>query len=368
MTLLVKPTANGRWSKTWSQRLRTNGKITNIGLGSFPVVTLAKAREKALDNARRTSEGENILAPQKKVPTLDEAFTEVINLRSPGWRGEYTKRSWLRWQRYCKPIGHIPISDITQSHVLKIIGPIWHSKNTSASDLRSTLSIIMDWAVTEGHRSDDPARSAITRNLGKAKPPVVHAKSLPHAVLGENLTIIRESNTWWAEKYALIFLALTCTRSGETRKATWDEIDLETATWTIPAHRMKGKIEHKVPLSTQAIQILRYSMEQGTISQGKVFPPQRAKTFIGDTRLSLLMKQLQIPAVPHGFRQTFKNWAARQPKMIEAAAEMVLAHTPSTEVKRAYQTDDFFEDRQPLMQRWADYTSETMGPVISPTN
>ena len=195
----------------------------------------------------------------------------------------------------------------------------------------------------------------------------VNSPSLEHSDVGRALANIRDADAWWVEKYCLLFIALTCVRGGEAREATWGEINLDEATWKIPATRMKAGIEHKVPLSTQAIEILLYARDQGNGSQGKIFPSQRGGKFTRQERLSRLMHKLEIPAVPHGFRSSFINWAAGRGRthIPEAAADMVLAHTPTEAVKKAYKTSDFFEDRVPVMQEWADYLTETLGPVIS---
>ena len=363
LRLLVKPTANGRWSKSWSQRMRIKGKVTTLGLGAFPLVTLAQAREKALDRARRVLAGEDIRAPRRKIPTLNEAFEANIALRSPGWRGDNGKKSWAKCQKYYQPIGYKLISDVTSSDILAILAPLWHTKNRTARQLRSVLSTIMESAIIEGHCHHNPARPSITKILGK-RTPTVHQRSLEHEDVGRNLATIRDADAWWAEKYALLFLALTGVRNSEAREATWGEIDLDTATWKIPAERMKAGIEHLVPLSTQAIAILSYARTKGKINQDKIFPSKRSR-FIGRGRLSNLMRDLQIPAVPHGFRSSLKNWASDKPHIAGPVSEMILAHTPSDEVKKAYQTSDFFTARQPVMQEWADYLTETMGPVIS---
>ena len=366
LSVMVKKTSNGRWSKTWSQRIRINGTISMLGLGTFPAVTLAKAREKTIKNAQLVAEGVDIRIPKRKIPTVDEAFKQVVAMRSPGWRGKQTTGSWSLYQSYCKPIGSKPISDVTSSDVLKILTPLWYTKNKTAREVRSTLSTVMKWAITEEYRGNDPAASHITRNLGK-QAPAVNSPSLEHSDVGRALANIRDADAWWANKYCLLFIALTCVRSGEAREATWGEINLEEATWKIPATRMKAGIEHKVPLSTQAIEILLYARDQGNGSQGKIFPSQRGGKFIRNESHSRLMHKLEIPAVPHGFRSSFINWAAGHGRthIPEAAAEMVLAHTPTEAVKKSYKTSDFFEDRVPVMQEWADYLTETLGAVIS---
>ena len=364
LSLLVKRTANGRWSKSWSQRIRIGGKLATLGLGSFPAVTLAMARDRALDNARRVESGEDIRKPPPKVPTVDEAFDRVIKGREKSWRGGASLEKWRRMQVLCKPIGSKLVSEITTKDVLDLITPLWHETTSVARELRGKLSIVMEWSITEGFRTaTNSARPSVTSSLGRPRRSA-HLKSLPPSQLGSALALIRDSDISWAKKCCLLYIAFTGVRNGEARRATWDEIDLDTSTWTIPASRMKAEAEHTVPLSTQAKQILAYAREHGNSSQGYIFPQERGKQYMDNGRLSEVMRRLGIPAVPHGSRSSFINWASGHSHIPEPVAEMVLAHTPSEAVIKAYRTADFFEHRIPVMQEWADYLSETMGPVV----
>ena len=364
LSLLVKRTANGRWSKSWSQRIRIGGKLAMLGLGSFPSVSLAMARDRALDNARRVESGEDIRKPPPTVPTVDEAFDRVIKGRQKSWKGSVSRSKWRRMQVLCKLLSSMPVSEVTTKDVLDLITPLWHEKTETARDLRGKLSIVMEWSITEGFRTaTNPARPGVTSSLGKQEP-VTHHRSLPPSQLGSALALIRNSGGWWAKRYCLIFVSITGVRNVEGREATWDEIDLDTSTWTIPASRMKAKNPHIVPLSTQAKEILAYAWKHGESDHGTIFPPERGGQYMDSSRLSEIPRSLGIPAVPHGSRSSFINWASSQTHIPEAAAEMVLAHTPSTEVKRSYRTSDFFEYRAPVMQEWADFLSETMGPVV----
>jgi integrase len=364
LSLLVKKTANGRWSKTWSQRIRIRGKLATLGLGSFPAVTLAMARDRVLDNARRVEGGEDIRKPPPAVPTVDEAFDRVIRDRQKSWKGRESLDQWLRAKARCKPLGSTPVSEVTPKDILDLITPMWHEKTHTARDLRSKLSIVMEWSITEGHRTaTNPARPGVTGSLGKQEP-VTHHKSLPPSELGSSLARIRDLDAWWAKRYCLLYIAFTGVRNGEARRATWDEIDLDTSTWTIPGSRMKAKKSHRVPLSTQAKGILAYAREHWDGNQSYIFPQERRGRPMDSKRLSDVMHRLEIPAVPHGSRSSFSNWAASKTHIPEAAAEMVLAHTPPVAVIRAYRTADFFEYRIPVMQEWANFLSETMGPVV----
>ena len=368
LSILVRKTANGKWSKTWSQRLHI-GKAREEytpGLGSFPLVSLADAREKAFENARLVKQGIDIRKPAAHVPTLAEAFEAVIALKEPGWRGKKTKSGWNRSLVHCKKIASIPISEITSADVLKVISPLWNEKGATANKVLSHLVSVMTWSIAEGYRTTNPASNNISSNLSK-RPPAQHHESLPHPLLGGALATIRDSDAWWSTKYCLLLLAFTGLRSREAREATWDEIDLETSTWTVPADHMKAGIEHRVPLSTQAKQILHHAREQSGRDQGLIFPAKGSGKYIDSGRLSQLLFNLHIQSVPHGFRSSLRTWAAEKTSLSEPAAEMLLAHTPASAVVKSYQASDFFEMRQPVMQQWADYLTETMGHVISTT-
>ena len=362
LSVLVRKTQNGGWSKTWSQRLHI-GKARQEytpGLGSWPLVTLADARAKAFENARLVKQGIDIRQPAAHVPTVAEAFETVIALREPGWRGIETKASWTRSLRNCEKIASIPISEITSADVLKIITSLWHDRGPTADNVRSHLSSVMQWSITEGHRTTNPATTNITATLGKRSPPI-HMKSLAYPLLGDALATIRDSNASWATRYCLLLLALTGLRSGEARKATWDEIDFETSIWKVPADHMKARIEHKVPLSTQAKEILHHVREQSGHSQGLIFPSKRSGKYMPGQTLASLLRNLHAQTVPHGFRSSIRTWAAEETSLPEPAAEMLLAHNPAPAVVKAYRTTDFFKHRKPAMQEWADFMTQTIG-------
>ena len=366
LSLLVKKAKNGRWSKTWAQRLRTaiGRKPTARGLGSFPTVTLAMARDKALDNVQRVARGEDILKPKPVIPTVNEAFDAVFSNRADSWTSDTTKQYWYLTKKYAQPIGSKPVSEVTRSNILNLIKPLWYTHPRLARALRQNLSRVMKWAIFEDLRDNDPAGPEVAANLGR-QPAGGHQKSLPFNDLGNALAQVRDSNAWWAIKHCLIFIALTGVRSKEARMATWDEINLDTDTWTIPGSRMKNRTQHQVPLSSQAKEILAHAQQQTGRRQGLIFPPELRGKFISSGSLSNLMRELKIPAVPHGSRSSFRNWAGGNRDILSYAAEMVLAHKPSEPIVKIYLTSDFFEHRQPVMQEWADFLTSSMGPVIS---
>ena len=364
LSILVKQAKSGRWSKSWSQNFRIHGKPTSVGLGSFPVVTLAMARERALENARRLANGEDIRQATKIIPTFAQAFDDVLATRARHWRGAASTNQWLVTRRLSAPLHAKPVSSITSLDVRQIIKSLCLDKPSVAQRFRMHVSMVMDWAIGEGHRTDNPAGPQIMRSLSKPPPPT-HQMSMRYADVGAALATVRDADVWWAEKDCFLFMALTCARSVEARLATWEEIYLADSTWTVPAARMKGGLVHKVPLSTQAKAILTHAREQSGQSAGLIFRSERRNAGMDGGRLSAIMRKLDLPMVPHGLRSSFRNWAGSLRSIADPAAEMCLAHRPSEAVRKAYLTEDFFELREPVMQDWADFLTQSMGPIIS---
>ena len=362
LSLLAKRTLNGRWSKTWSQRIRQNGRETSKGLGSWPTISLAMAREAALDNARQVAQGHDITKPKAEIATVDNLFDEVIELWSKTWEGDNTKSEWLRAKKICRQIGSLPVSQVSTPDVLQIITPLWHTKGDTARTVRSKLHSIFNYAIHKGLAEKNPAPPTITQSLGK-QAPKKHHKTITYKSLGDALASVRDSDYWWAERSCIIWIALTGVRSREAREAKWEEINLEELIWTIPADRMKRRVEHQVPLSKQAVSILMYARAQQPEERTLIFPSTTGK-LLGDNRLSLIFRLLEIPATPHGMRASLRTWAAEKTNLSEPAAEMLLAHRPKQEVVRIYMTSNFYEDRVPAMQEWADHLTQTMGDVV----
>ena len=362
LSLLVKPTQElGRWSKTWAQRLHIAGEEYSPGLGSFPIVPLAKARAVALDNALRVAQGEDIRTPLLEIPleipptipTVADAFEEVIKLRSKKWRSPKTKQAWELSLRYCEGISSMPVSKVRPSDIVDLIAPLWDEKGRTAQIVLSHLTSVMDWAVRMEHRSSNPAKGATT-DLGP-KASVTGRRSLDHRLLGAALAKVRDSegnDCWWANRMCITFLALTGVRSGEARKATWPEFDLDNALWTVPPERTKNRIVHFVPLSTQVLEILAYARERSDPSDPRVFPTKGWGKHISSQALSNLLNRLQIAFTPHGLRKSLRTWAAEQenPSILEHAAEMLLAHKPKERIVAVYMTSTFYEHRIPVMQ------------------
>ena len=365
LSILAYANSKGGINKSWSQRILIDDRERTLGLGTYPLISLQKARDKAFDNARRIALGEDILKPKRIIPTLAQAFDQVIANRSPSWKGRHTAVSWLLAKHYCKLIHSKTVSDVTAQDVFNVLRPLWRDKGSTATSVQSRLSAVMKWAMQMEFRTSNPALAGNITEVFGPLPPTKPRPSAPYEALGQLLAKIRDSDAWWAEKNCLLFMAFTADRSGEVREATWQEIDLDEAIWRIPAERMKVHKDHIVPLPKQAVEILIHAKQNGHHSQGTVFPPKRGGTFISSGRLSELTRARDLHFVPHGLRSSFRTWAGERDDINQDTAEVSLAHAVGKKATRTYLRTAFFRQRRKLMQQWADYLSKTMGPVIS---
>ncbi|MCY4571271.1 MAG: tyrosine-type recombinase/integrase [Gemmatimonadetes bacterium] len=355
LSLLVKPTVTGRVSRTWAQRLKINGRPFNMGLGAYPIVTLAEARAKALDNRRAVVQGRDPRGGG--IPTFEQATETVIALHAKNWKNGSSERSWRQTLRdFAFPkLGRKRVSEINTGDVLACLAPIWNEKRVTASRVRHRIGAVMKWAVAKGYREDNPAGDAIAAALPRKGARQKHHRALPHSEVGAALKMIRDADAWLGTRLSLEFIVLTATRSGEARLARWDEFDLDTATWTVPEARMKAGREHRVPLSEGALAVLRQARDiAGT--NGLVFPSLRGLP-PQNSPLSKLVRKLEIKSTVHGFRSSFRDWAA-ETGVERTVAEAALAHTVGG-VEGAYFRSDLFERRREVMEAWSDYVSST---------
>ena len=359
LSLLVKPASRGGVSKSWSQAVRLDGRPTSIGLGRYPVVTLAMAREKALENARAIVLGED---PRRSagrgVPTFEEAAETVIAIHAGNWKaGSRSEEQWRTSMRdYVYPaLGGKSVDSITTRDVMDVLLPIWTTKRETARRVRQRIGSVMKWAVAQGHRGDNPAGDAIAEALPKNGVQVVHQRALPHVEIGPALERVKDSGAYPHLVLAFELLVLTACRNGEVRNARWSEIDLDSAVWTIPGERMKAGREHRVPLSGRALSVLaeaRHEADGGDL----VFRSPAGRP-LAASALAKLLRELAIDAVPHGFRSSFRDWAAECTDSPREVCELALAHVNSDRVEAAYRRSDLFEKRRALMDGWAAYVA-----------
>ena len=372
--LFLRVDPNG--GRFWVQRLTIHGKRREIGLGSFPTVALADARKVALANKQLAYSGGDPLAERRKARetlTFAEAVDRYLIAKLGEFRNEKHKKQWrATLDTYAKPkLGHLPLQSIAVSDVLRVLQPIWAEKTETASRLRGRIEAVLSWATVAGHR-EGPNPARWKGNLSELLPKASKvAETENHPALA-----LADVPRWWAElslregmaAKALQFQMLTAARSGEVRGMTWDEVDSvsQGATWSIPGPRMKTRRAHRVPLTAEAAAILK-SLPRMEGSPYVFFAPRGG--MLSDMTISAVMRRMQDaetaagragfldpvskrPAVPHGLRSTFRQWAAERGYPRDMA-EIALAHFVGSEVERAYQRSDMLERRRAMMADWA---------------
>ena len=291
------------------------------------------------------------------MPTFEVAAEKVVVLHSKTWKaGSRLPEKWrASFRRYAFPrIGRKRVGEITTTDVLAVLTPIWHDKHATAREVRSRVGTVMKWAVAKGYRQDNPAGDAIGAALPRKNGGTVHLKALPHSQVAGALAKVRGSGSSLA-KLALELVVLTACRVGEVLGARWSEIDLEGATWIVPASRMKANREHRVALSPRAVQVLTEARSLAT-GQGLVFPGSTGRK-ISRTTLADLLTRLEVAGTLHGFRSTFRDWCA-EASVDREVAEASLAHTVRNQVEAAYFRSDLFDRRRDVMDAWATYCKE----------
>jgi integrase len=329
---------------------------------------LANAREAARVARAKVKEGIDpianaraarsaLKAEQAAAQTFKTCALAYIEAHEAGWRNAKHAQQWRNTlDTYAYPvIGNLLVRDVGLPQVLSVLEPIWKKKTETASRLRGRLEAILDWATTRGYRTGlNPARwkghldtlLPAARTVAQAG----HHSALPVHQMSTLMKALRQQPGMGAK--ALEFTILTAARSGETRGACWSEINLDTATWAIPADRMKAGKEHRVPLPKAALNIL--SALPRTENETLVFASPRGG-MLSDMSLTAVLRRMNINAVPHGFRSTFRDWCAEHTNYPREVAEMALAHAIGDKVEAAYRRGDLFEKRRQLMREWAEF-------------
>lgn len=361
-------------TRSWIFRYRIDGRRTprDMGLGRWPDVSLQDAREKArqlrlakrdgvdpIDAAR--AQRASVAAQRAKLVTFQEAAARYVAAHTAGWRSTKHAAQWDSTLRlYAYPVfGDLPVNEIDTALVMKVVEPLWAKKTETASRLRGRIEAVLDWATALGMRAgDNPARwRGLIENLLPAKPRVKRTKHHPALPYGEMPEFVAELRAQSGEAArALEFTILTAARTGETIGATWDEIDLRAATWTVPAERIKAGKEHRVPLTARCVELLREVPESGR--KGFVFRGRAAKAPLSNMAMLALLGRLgRSDLTVHGFRSSFRDWAAEQTNFPREVAEQALAHAIPDKVEAAYRRTDLFDRRRKLMDAWAKFVA-----------
>ncbi len=356
----VKPSG----MKTWLFRYQVNGHRHAMGLGSTRLKSLAQAREKSYELALKISDGidpiqERKVLERKTSITFMDAAARYIKVMSPSWKNVKHAQQWQNTLRdYVFPsIGRLHPSNVTLAHIKAILTPIWTTKTETANRVRQRIEAVLDWAfVHELRSSDNPARWRGV--LDKIYPApnqisrVRHHPSCPYNEAPGVLAQLRQSSNLSSRCLRLVIL--TATRSGEARGARWEEFDLEKETWLIPGERTKAKREHLIPLSKEALELVK-SLPL-IDNQSFLFPNSRGGC-LSDVGLSKALHVIMDDVTVHGFRSSFRQWAAEQTSFPESVCELALAHVNSNRTEAAYQRSDLFERRRELMEAWCGYLS-----------
>ena len=348
-------------ARSWIQRITVAGRRRDLGLGRFPDVGLAQAREAAASNRTLIAAGGDPFVEKRKaaIPTFRQAAERTFEANKPRWRnGKHTATWWQSLERHAFPIiGDMPVDQIGREDVLRVLSPIWGVRMETARRVRQRIRSVLKWAMAHGHIDHNVAGETIDGALPPMPKIKNHLRALPYAEVGELIEAVQRSQASLAAKWCLEFLILTAARSGEARGARWSEINLDAGTWVIPAARMKANAEHRVPLSSRALAILK---EAQTIDDrsGLVFPsPTRPGKPMSDMTLTTLLRRLKVAdrATVHGFRSAFRDWSAECTHAPHAVMELSLAHAVGNAVEAAYARSDLFDRRRALMDQWASY-------------
>lgn len=356
-------------ARSWVQRLRVHGRRRDMGLGPYPLLTLAEARELAHSNKRAVLQGGDPFLEMKRSKevaarrlTFAEAAERTRDEIAPTWRGKKEPQAFISsLKTYAFPyFGNANVADITSADIRRAVLACRAKVPNSSVKVQHRILSVFKWSIAEGLRDTNPATSEALA-LPKMERKQKNSRALPYDQVREAIETVKASGAWVSTKLAIEFTVLTAARSGEVRGALWKEIDLPAATWTIPAERMKMNREHKVPLSGRAIEVLKDAHGLREAS-GLVFPSARGRQ-LSDMTLSKLVKELGIDSTIHGFRSSFRTWTQERTNVPGEVAEAALAHVKADKVEAAYARSDLFEKRRMLMGRWATFLSESGSKV-----
>lgn len=360
----------GDTAKSWIYRFALNEKPGKMGLGPLVTISLTEARDRAEDARKLVLDGMDprdarrqrkaaAAAEASRAITFDQAREQFIEAHRAGWKNAKHGAQWTATlATYASPIiGKLPVAEIDVGHVVRIIEPIWATKNETAHRVRGRIESILDWARVRGFRSgENPARWK--GNLDHLLPKrnkvrkVQHHPALPYADVPDFMRDLR--GRYGVSALALEFTILTCCRTNEVLDARWSEIDIAGKTWTIPGEKMKGGKMHRVPLCARAVAIVE-DMRSDKRSDF-IFPgAKRGKPLSNMAMLNVLGRMGHDDITVHGFRSSFRDWVAEKTNFAREIAEVALAHDVGDETEKAYQRGDLFEKRTRLMKAWSRY-------------
>ncbi|MCC3304203.1 tyrosine-type recombinase/integrase [Sneathiella sp. HT1-7] len=361
-------------TKAWIFRFTRNKKSRSMGLGPYPDISLAKAREMAQECREKVRNGldpieerkaarQALYADTAKTITFRECADKYIDARSPEWKNIKHLRQWsATLEKYVFPVfGALPVKDVDMGLVLKALEPIWTTKTETASRVRQRIEKILDWAKVRKYREgENPARWHGNLDMVLPSPSKIqkieHFKALPYEDVAAFVSLLRKKDSYSAMGLELIIL--TACRTGSLINAKWEDFNFDKKEWIIPAENMKAGKEHRVPLSPAVIAVLEKLL---AVRQNEyVLPGANGKGHASNMALLQLIKRMGYGGrvTPHGFRSTFKDWASERTAYPNEVSEMALAHSVGNKVEAAYRRGDLFDKRKRIMDDWAEYCSK----------
>lgn len=351
-------------SRSWVQRIVIGGRRRELGLGGYPATGLAEARALAHANKSLVTAGRDPVTERRRtnVPTFREAAKRVFEANLPRWRnGKHTKSWWQTLERHAFPtLGDMRVDHIQRSDVLAVLEPIWGVRQETARRVRQRIRTILRWCEAHDYCSGNAAGDPLDGALPVMPKVKAHLRALPYQEVATALAVVEASGASLASKLCLRFLVLTAVRSGEARGATWHEVDIEAREWRILGKRMKNGTEHRVPLSDAALELLERARPLSG-GEGLIFPSSvRPAQPMSDMTLTQVLRKTGLAerATIHGFRSTFRDWAAECTSAPHAVMELSLAHAVGSSVERAYARSDLIAKRRELMDQWAAFVTD----------
>ena len=356
----------GRASGRWVLRVQANGRRREIGLGSLKNVSLADARDAAFIMRKKIAQGIDPVAQRKQerqvIPTFRKAAELVHEEHEKAWKNGKHQNQWLTTLKtYAFPkMGDLLVSEIEGPLIRDVLAPIWLAKPETARRVRQRIGTVLDWSYARGLRTTEAPMRSLSKGLPRQPKKDNHFAAMAYSDVPGFLERLRDRES--VGRLGLEALILTAARSGEIRGATWSELDLKAALWTVPAMRMKMGRTHIVPLSPAAVAVFEQARKFKTGVGDLVFPGQNVKKPLSDMTLLKILRDMELKVTVHGFRSAFRDWAAEKTDYSGEVAEAALAHAVSNKVEAAYRRTDFLDKRRLLMADWAAFCKKLPAP------
>jgi integrase len=331
-----------------------------MGLGGLSLVGLAEARDQAQHFRKIARSGADPLIERRKQRNIGVTFAKAAERvhaeHEASWRNAKHRKQWIATLRqYVFPhIGTRRLDQIDTPDLLKLLAPIWLTKPETARRVRQRIGTVFDWAKAAGHRGGENPVNGLSKGLPKQTERAQHHPALPYTEVAGFVRRLRKSDTGEVARLAFEFLILTAARTGEVLGAKWSEVDLDQKIWTVPAERMKAKRPHRVPLADRSIEVLMRAKDLSGTSE-LIFPGRLQDRTMSNMVFTMTLRRMKVAATAHGFRSSFRDWAAECTSFPREVAEMALAHTVENKVEAAYRRGDLFEKRREMMGAWQNF-------------